>query len=263
MSFYNRNKNTNTAVKLNKNLAISKLIELSADQPEYRAVFYKRLLNDKIFILVDSNYSPDAQFNQGIDPNIPILTFDNQVIPIFTEQARIYDSGAITKEVEYLQVDARAFLELSIGSPIIVNPFSTFYKELVPNEIAQMLNGSIFTPNSAPIINVKMNAIIGKPSSEPKELLEDLSDIFMSNPLVEAAHLGWTTSEEQLIEPHYIIAIESNENSGEFKQIAKEVSDIAQKHLKGDQVIDIIKLQFGGNFSDYFYKHSTAFYQKQ
>lgn len=262
MSFYNRNKKKTQEVKLNKNLAISKLIELSADQPEYRAVFYQRLLNDKIFLLVENNYKPSSAFVQGIDPNIPILTFDNKIIPIFSEKDRIFDSGAITQEVEYMEVNGRQFLELSLGSALIVNPFSNFYKELVPNEVAEILNGSIFTPNKSPVINVKMNAVIGKPSIEPVELIQELKDNFKDNQLISSAHIAWTSSEEQFIEPHYIIAVESQEGSGEFKHIAQVVSNIAQNHLQEDQIIDIIKLEFGGNFSDYFFNQSTPFYQK-
>lgn len=260
MSFYNRNKKQ-TTIKVNKNLAISKVLELASDQPEYRAVFYQKLLNQKIHVLVQSGYQ-SSDLVQGIDPNIPILTFDNQVIPIFTEVERIHDSSAINHEVDYITVDARSFLEMSLGSSIIVNPFSKFYKELVPSEISQMLNGSIFKPNKSDFLHVKMNAIIGKPSHEPLELLEDLKSHFSSNSSITQAHIAWTDSEEMLSEPHYIIAIETNQAAGAFKDIAKSTSEVCQKHLQGNQFIDIIKLQYAGNFSDYFYHQSTPFYKK-
>ncbi|MHC5201763.1 enhanced serine sensitivity protein SseB C-terminal domain-containing protein [Myroides sp. LJL119] len=261
MSFYNRNKKQASTTKVNKNLATSKIIELASDQPEYRAVFYQKLLNNKVYVLVDSGYDT-RNLTAGIDPNIPILTFENQVIPIFTEKERIFDSGAINHEVDYIVVEARPFFEMSLGSPIIVNPFSRFYKELVPREISQMLNGSIFKPNQSDFVHVKMNAIIGKPSHEPSALLDDLRLLFAKNPLVSQAHIAWTDSQEMLVEPHYIIAVEANEYPGEFKHIAQDISQTCKKHLEADQIIDIIKLEPGGNFSDYFYNQSTAFYQK-
>ena len=259
MALYNRNKKI-TAPKLNKNLTIAQIIEEAGANPEYRAVFYERLLKDHIYVVVERTEQTDL--TEGLTPNTPIITFENGIIPVFTDPKHIYDGGAITEEVDYIKVIGRYFLEMTIGRGIVVNPFSKFYKELIPQEIAEMLSGQIFNPTHAPVIHAKMNALIGPPDHLPEELIVDLFEAFTSEECIKQAHIGWTFNQALDKEPHYIIAIESTEKEGTFETIAQLTSDACQAHLKGDQVIDIIKLEKEGNFSEYFYNQSTPFYIK-
>ncbi|UVD79303.1 enhanced serine sensitivity protein SseB C-terminal domain-containing protein [Myroides albus] len=259
MSFYNKSKK-NTG-KINKNLTLAQIIEEAATKPEYRALFYERMLKDYIYVLVEQGYT-SSELTVGIDPHVPIIALDNGVIPVFTNPDRIYDSGAITQEMDYIKVRGRSFLELTIGNQIIVNPFSKYYKELIPIEISEMLNGSIFTPKHSPVIHTRMNALIGAPEQSPTALLSDLSNMFKSIIAITHAHIGWTFMDQIDTNAHYIIAIET-EGELPFSQIAKLTSTICQQHLKADEVIDIVKLEKGGDFSEFFYNQSTPFYSKK
>lgn len=259
MSIYNKNKKTTE--KINRNLTLAQIIEQAGTQPEYRAIFYERMLKDYIYVLVQSGYKPE-DLTVGIDPNIPVITFENGGIPVFTHPDRIYDGGAINEEMDYIKVRGRSFLELTIGHPLIVNPFSKIYKELVPPEVSEMLNGSIFNPKHSPILRTKMNALIGHPEYEPTQLLNALSNAYAEVSEITNAYLGWTFTEEVDNEAHYTIAIET-ETEKPFKEFAVLTSTVCQDHLNGDQVIDIVKLEPGGNFSDFFYNQSTPFYTRK
>lgn len=259
MSNYNRNKNT--ASKLNTNLPLAQIIELAGDNPEYRIVFYDRFLKDSIYVLVEKG-SLDLyeDNNAGIAP--PIIAFENNRIPVFTHPDRIYDASAIHEEMDYMKVRGNAFLEMTLGATIIVNPFSKVYKELVANEISEMLNGSIFNTLSSPVLKAQMNVKIGKPETEPTTLIEELKEVFAKNDLIKSAYIGWTYNEILDKTPHYIFAVESEKELTNFKEIADTISELCKPHLTKEEYIDIIKLEKNGNFSDYFYNQAEPFYVK-
>lgn len=258
MSIYNRNKKSTT--KINANLTLAQIIEEAGNKPEYRSIFYDRFLKDYIYVLVEK--TSESQTTEGLTPNVPILVLDDKRIPIFTHPNRIYDNGAITEDMEYMKVRGRSFLEMTIGSTLIVNPFSKVFKELVADEISQMLNGSIFNTLSNPVLKAQMQAKIGKPEEEPTALLEELTPLFAKNEAIDNAYIGWTFNPIIDKKPHFIFAIETIVEKEQFKEIADMISNACIPHLKKEQFIDIIKLEQNGNFSDYFYNHAEPFYKK-
>lgn len=259
MSNYNRNKNT--VAKLNTNLTLAQIIEQAGTNPEYRAVFYNRFLKDDIYILVEKG-ALEGKEDGSTDPIPPIIAFENNCIPVFTHPDRIYDGGAIHEEMDYMKVKGHSFLEMTLGTSIIVNPFSKVYKELIPDEISEMLNGSIFNTLSSPVLKGKMNVQIGKPDTEPTELQEVLKELFKDNELIKTAYVGWTFNELLDQKPHYIFAVESEKELTNFKQVADLISEACKPFLTKEEYIDIVKLEKNGNFSDYFYNHAEPFYVK-
>ena len=255
MAVYNFNNKKVPKKNIQKNLPLAEVIEKAGNTPEYREEFYKRFLKDDIYVLVDNKKG----FNSFEET--PIVVLPNNIIPVFTHPDRIYDHNAITEDMNYIKVKGRAFLEMVVGEPIIVNPFSKVYKELIPLEISEMLNGSIFNSlQNKTVANAKMDVLIGHPKETPTLLLEALVPDLKANATINAAYLGWVYNPVTDSKPHYIFAIESN--GANFESIAKQVSETTQKHLQGDDFVDIIQLEKGGNFSDFFYKEAKPFYKK-
>ena len=251
-----------TQVKINKNLPLADIIEQAGTTPEYRALFYEKFLKKDIYVLVKEGYNDNNEAN-SFNANAPIIAFENQQIPVFTDPKHIYDQGAIQSEMNYMKVNGRAFLELAMGHTIIVNPFSKVYKELVPNEIADMLNGSIFNFTQDNVAHLHMQVSIGKPEVEPTALLQDLKTTFASINAVSSAYVGWMLNPRIDKKPHYIFALECEvKNAAEFKEIADVISNLCKPHLKKEEYIDIVRLEPNGNFSDYFYKEDQPFYTK-
>lgn len=248
-----------TQTTINKNLALAEIIEKAGTIGEYRAVFYEKFLKTDIYVLVKKGYDEGNSFNA----NAPIITFEDQKIPVFTDPKHIYDQGAIQDEMSYMKVNGRSFLELAMGHTIIINPFSKVYKELVPNEIADMLNGSIFNVMKDNVAHIHLPVLIGKPEHEPLDLLRDLKTTFTAIPSISSAYLGWLFNERIDQKPHYIFAVEcTTKNAAEFKEIADVISNLCKPHLKKEEYIDIVRLEKNGNFSDYFYNQDQPFYTK-
>ncbi len=252
--------NTNTI--LDSTLSLAEIIEKAGDMPEYRTVFYKKFLQNSIYVLVQKNQLNDSQLN-SFNANVPIISFENNQIPVFTNPKHIYDKGILQQKVDYMKVNGRQFLELILGHSVIVNPFSKVYKELVPNEIADMLNGSIFNVIEKGVAKIHMQTLIGKPEITPTILLNSLQSVFSKMEEISAAYLGWVFNENIDKKAHYIFAIECNtKTSEEFRIIADTISNLCKPYLKKEEYIDIIKLTPEGNFSDYFYEKDEPFYKK-
>ncbi len=251
---------SNTTTLLDPTLSLAEIIEKAGDMPEYRAIFYKKFLQNSIYVLVQKNQLHENQPN-SFNANVPIISFENKQIPVFTDPKHIYDQGILKQDVDYMKVNGRQFLELTLGHSIIVNPFSKVHKELVTNEIADMLNGSIFDVIEKGVAKVHMQTLIGKPEKNPTILLNSLQSVFSKMDIISAAYLGWTFNEKIDKKAHYIFAIECDtKTSEEFRIIADMISNLCKPYLKEEEYIDIIKLTKDGNFIDYFYKKDKPFY---
>lgn len=253
--FFKKNQVKSTLVS--NNIALSKVLEQAAKQPEYQEVFYRRFLNQHIYVLVQKDTDPNTPLEAT-----PIIVFENNIIPVFTETDRIYQHNAITEDVNYIKVIGRSFLEMVLGQTLIVNPFSKVNKTLVPAEIAEMLSGSIFHKRpKASKAEIQMKVTLGHPKVIPTAILEAFKPYLTQNKDIQKAYLGWIYNPQTDQTPHYIIALELQENSN-CKIHADNLALLAKPLQEPDAIMDIMELLPKGDFSDFFYNQSEPFYQK-
>lgn len=258
MALFNK-KNTFNKNIVNNNISLAKIIEKAKNEPEFREIFYRRFLKENIYVLIkkDKNSTKNSSLESS-----PIVVLQNKRIPVFTEPERIFEHNAIGDEVDYIKVIGRSFLEMVVGETIIVNPFSNINKTLIPAEISDMLNGSIFNKISAiQKTKIQMDVIIGHPKVHPTEFIKSLIPFLNKNQDINKAYLGWTFNPKIDEKPHYIIALELANNN--CSQYANEIALIAKPFQSEDDILDIIQLEEGGTFSEFFYKQSSPFYIKE
>lgn len=107
--------------------------------------FYQKLLWNQLFVLTAKH---DAS-EEGIqvleeDTNVQLITFEKGQIPVFTSTNRIFDKGVIKNEVPYICLKGQDLFGLAKGATFILNPYSDYGKELIPEEIENLLNGTIY-----------------------------------------------------------------------------------------------------------------------
>ncbi|SFJ78309.1 enhanced serine sensitivity protein SseB C-terminal domain-containing protein [Myroides guanonis] len=260
MALFNKNKkSTFNKNIINNNISLAKVIEKATDEPEFREIFYKRFLKENIYVIVQKD--KNSTKNTSLESS-PIVVLQNNNIPVFTEPERIFEHNAIGDEVDYIKVIGRSFLEMVVGETVIVNPFSNANKTLVPAEISDMLNGTIFNRISTnQKTKIQMDVMIGHPKVHPKEFIESLIPFLNKNQDINKAYLGWTFNPKIDKNPHYIIALDLTTNN--CSQYANEIALIAKQYQSEDDILDIIQLEEGGTFSEFFYKQSSPFYIKE
>lgn len=107
--------------------------------------FYQKLLENQLFIVTSKNsISEIGRKTEKENTTVQCFTFESGQIPIFTSVNRIFEKGIMEKNVPYLSLKGQDLFEVLNGATFVLNPFSDFVKELIPQEIENLLNGTIY-----------------------------------------------------------------------------------------------------------------------
>lgn len=247
----------------NSNTPLVTAIEQAKEDARYLPGLYLRLLSEEILVLVDKS-ADKGFYTSNFNSNVSILKLPQDRIPVFTSPKYIYEGGAITTEVEYMKVKAASFFEMTVGSDIVINPFSKSALHLTANQLIHILGHSFF-------IGIPQ---VGALENNPKELkpltlaptlfIQALTAYFTTLPEIERAYIA--TSLDKTIEskPHYIIALECPTiQKAAFTKIMNRVSTICLDSVKGESFIEVIKLSDTHPHHAFFTAEACTFYTKK
>ncbi|GAO41750.1 SseB family protein [Flavihumibacter petaseus] len=110
-----------------------------------RKDFYQKLLWNQLYVLT-GGVSDAEQGNRILeaDTTVQLVVFETGHIPVFTSTNRIFDNGIVKKEVNYLSLKGQDLFDLAKGATFMLNPYSDYRKELIPEEIASLMDGTIY-----------------------------------------------------------------------------------------------------------------------
>jgi tetratricopeptide (TPR) repeat protein len=110
-----------------------------------RKDFYQKLLWNQLYVLTDkSSDSEEGITTLEKDTTVQLVIFEGGQIPVFTSTNRIFDKGIIKEEVSYVSLKGQDLFDVAKGATLILNPYSPYGKELIPEEIESLLNGTIY-----------------------------------------------------------------------------------------------------------------------
>lgn len=211
--------------------------------------FYRNLPHQKVFVITSGN----TQAKDGVleeNTNVELATFPDGKIPFFTALPRIFEKQVIKEKVPYLEIAAGDLFQLTKGATLVLNPFSDFGKELVPQEIAQILDGSIFGDGIREVAVPRDTQVrVGQPAVQPVEMMEALSAKFALRDDVNAAYIAMVDMPETGAPPRLLIAMSI---SGDRQTIFEEAGRTAQQFLKQGESVDIMELTPENGISAYF-----------
>lgn len=258
LDFFKKKQNGQTN---NDRLTLEQLLQKAASEPAYRAEFYKRLLTDEVVVITqNSNLKEGDQILQQ-DTAVNIVSFPDGRIPVFTSTDRIFDKGVIKEQVEYMQMKGENLCRLAHGATFLLNPYSDYGKELLPDEIERLLNGTILTDTAKTLTIEKETRVqIGQPAKYPTDIVHSLRRLFSERPNVKAAYIGWIFNPDSGEPPHYIFALDVD---GDLQNLAQEVGSTAKQFLEQHEFVDFIKIDNSGSgISNYFLKQTEPFYKR-
>lgn len=229
----------------------------AATQASARSGFYQKLLWSDIVVLTGEQEGIEqGPITFEKDSTVKFITFENGIIPIFTSTNRIFDKGIIKDQVAYLAIKGQDLFGAAKGATFILNPYSDYGKELIPQEIENLLNGSIFDQQNEMTIEEDTAIQIGQPANYPTELVNALSKLFERKETVRAAYIALVKMNS---DPHLMIGIDLE---GELSSITNEAGPLAEKLLK-NEIIDFIKIDDRGGVSEYFLTQTKPFYKRK
>lgn len=239
-------------------LTLEQLLEKSSSDPKYRPEFYNRLLSDNL-VVITSGRGGEFKGVLEKDTTVDIVSLQTGEILVFTSKERIFDKGIVKQQVAFLEMQGRNLFELAVGAKFILNPYSDYGKELLPEEIKDMLDGTILQPQHKQVtIQRDTQILIGQPAKYPTELVEALRQMFSGEPEVKAAYIAWIHDPKTEVPPHYIFGIESD---SDISEISRKAGSLGQSYLPGE-VFDIIPVRKDYSLSDYFYNECKPFYKR-
>jgi len=240
---------------------LEKTLMAAATDSSARKEFYVKLLwNDLIVLTNEHNNSKEGISILEEDTSVQFITLENGQIPIFTSTNRIFDKGIVKQEVPFMALKGKDLFGIAKGATFILNPYSDYGKELMPREIENLLNGSIFDESNKIKIEGDTEVQIGQPSKYPTEFINALKDLFKENKTVNAAYIAVIRMKESEELPHLMIAIDNNDDKMTITNVA---GPLAEKYLK-NEIVDFKQIdKKGDGISDYFLNETKPFYKRK
>lgn len=240
---------------------LEKVLMKAADDASFRNEFYTKLLWSELYVLSAGHNEADA----GVkvleeDTTIQFATFETGQIPIFTSTNRIFDKGVVKHQVPFIAMKGQDLFKFTKGESFILNPYSDYGKELVPLEIEELLNGTIFNRSNEVTIEKNTPMQIRQLVKYPEGLLSALCELFKKRPIVRAAYIAEVRIKGDVNLPHLLIGLEID---GHLSEISKEAGPLAEKFLEKNEVVDFMQISDNGGASEYFLKKTKPFYLKK
>lgn len=182
------------------------LIKASSD-PAHRPQFYKDLAGSDVFI-VQEGPPPESSgkkvLSEGMSLQLRNIEWEGRpYIPVFSSLPRL--QAAIQEEVGYLALNALEFMKITQGAELLLNPGSDYGKAFTKDEIASILDGSIWKPTEQFVVQKETQVMIGQPSNYPAKLVEALTRYFKRTKEVKKAYIAHFFNPEHNEKPHTLI----------------------------------------------------------
>lgn len=233
------------------------LMEAAADAGK-RPAFYHRLLDSDLIVLGETNHPGQGGFVAGDDTKLRLVTWRHDgkpVIAVFSSLPRLHE--AIKREANYVQLGARTlFTMLGDSAPIVLNPSSAYGKEFTQEEIASLLDGSIFNLPQQIVTEQEQQVLMSQPANYPDKLVAGLKSLFTQHPEVESAYLA------QIYNPalpdqgsHPIIGLKVE---GDPAQLISDAGIVVHDTTEPHQIVDFIQMGEGSPSS--YLERTEPFY---
>lgn len=235
----------------------------AAEEPGYRPEFYRLLLESSVLILGHSNGTTNRAQTLEAGETISIQNWlrddGSPAIPFFTSLTALRRS--IEQEVTYMALPARSLFEITKGSPLVLNPKSSYGKEFFPNEIEALLSDRV---NQLPKQRVAYKAtevILGQPADYPSKMVDSLTLLLSKRSHVKAAYLALMHDPSQDSKPHLVVGIEVD---GEIEHVIHEAGVVASDSAPNGGPVDLMRVERGDlGLSEYFVREVKPFYERR
>jgi hypothetical protein len=230
--------------------------------PSARADFYRLLLDGTVFIALHEPVRTDAQGRLAAGSKLSILNcaVDGvNAVAIFTSLDGLRHWAG--EQAHYVRMGTRDAFTLTSGATIALNPAQSFGKIFTAEEIAALLDGSIFRPSHRHVVKQATEVQMGQPSRYPTLLVEALRKVFARQAIVRSAYLVHFFNPQVDERPHSLIAVECDgPESNAFADAGIAIAEMSTEETNGP--VDFMCLAQNG-FGAAIRAKFTPFYQRR
>jgi SseB protein C-terminal domain/SseB protein N-terminal domain len=245
-----------------QNALEASLMKAAAD-PAHRPQFYRDLLEADVFIIqppLPEGDPADGRMVLSRGESIQIGTIESdgrQYLPVFSSLPLL--QAMLTEPASYLRMGMRSFLEMTRGADIVLNPGAEYGKEIVADEAAALLDGTIWQPSEQFVAEKETEVLIGQPANYPDELVKALTRLFRGRKQVQRAWLAHFYNPQIHERAHTLVCVEL---SGDRDRIFADAGIVAGEVPVPDPPVDFIRYADDGGLGEYF-KNTRPFYVRR
>lgn len=236
---------------------LEKLLQEASSDPGKRPAFYLTLLDSEVYVLGTAG---DGEGQTGLEPGSSVqiihwqLNDGTPVIPFFSSLEMLEKS--IQQRQNYLRLKARDLFEMTRGMTLVLNPNQPHGKSFNQEEVAALLDGTLFQQTTTQTIQRETTVMLGQPRDYPQAFVDALSSLFATLPQVSTAYLAWMHDPSNEDPPHTIIGIEV---ASDYQAVVRQAGLVAAEVMRGE-IVDFIEIESGG-ISDYMVNETRPFYK--
>ena len=240
---------------------LEQALRLAATDPTARPDFYRQLLEAEVFVIGEADLKPEGAWTAQEGESISLQHWSKPdgttVLPFFSSLAAL--QRAVDQEVTYYQLPARALLEMTQGTTLVLDPRSEYGKEFSPGEVVALLSGGLTHPAERRVIAEATQVLLAQPAERPEALINGVRTFLGKRPAARRAWLALMHIPTQDPEPHLVIGIEAE---GEVETLFAEAGNVAAD-LSDAGPVDLVLVRTGEEgLSRYFLEQVEPFYQR-
>lgn len=234
----------------------------AAADPAERPVFYRLLVESQVFALGHTDDGFQGSKTAAAGETVSLINWQKDdgttVIPFFTSLDAL--SRAIQEERSYIAMPARAFLEMTKGATLVLNPGLIPAKEFLPHEVESMLTTGVNQAPQRRVIQQETQVLLGQPADYPTKMVTALRSLFAKHPCVRAAYLGLMHDPSTQEKPNLVVGVEGE--SG-IERAIQDAGSIVSDTVPDGGPVDFVRVAKGEvGLSDYFTKSVKPFYER-
>jgi len=242
--------------------SLEKLLVQASEEPEYREIFYEKLLASEVFVLGGD----DASEGENIDESdsISLLEWESaegvRAIPFFTSYELL--EKAVGENHLYLPLQGAVLFATVPNMNLVMNPGFDASKMFMPEEIQMMLMLGLDEENAEDGAefseDISLKAITSKRSVK---MLKELKKLFLEEEVVKLAYVAEMAERDENDTLQLAIGIEIE---GEKGDIFSRASDIILE-LAENESVDLFQIdrEEKEGMSAYFIHEMKPFYVKK
>jgi hypothetical protein len=164
-------------------------------------------------------------------------------------------------ESPFLALKATDLFRIALGSHLVLNPGSEYGKQLTPEEIASILDGSIFAPRGREALQEPREVMLGQPSEYPRHVTGALAAFFKTRAEVRAAYLAHAFMPATGEPPHTMIGVDVDAGA-DYDRLMGQAALVLDAVAKPGELVDFIRID-GQGVSDYMTRQTKPFYRRR
>jgi hypothetical protein len=240
---------------------LERALRLAATDPAARPDFYRQLLEAEVFVIGDADPRAEGEWTAQEGESISLQHWckpdGTVVLPFFSSLEAL--QRALDHQVTYYQLPARALLEMTQGSTLVLDPRSDYGKEFAPGEIVALLSGGLTHAAERRVIEESTQVLLAQPSERPDALLNGVRAFLDKRPAVRRAWLALMHIPSQDPEPHLVIGVEAD---GDIEALLAEIGNVVADLSPGGPV-DLVQVSAGDDgLSQYFLQNAEPFFRR-